>query len=71
MKVIIDRFDGIYAVCEKEDKTIINIEVSRCPKNIKEGDILIIQSDKIKLDNESTETRKKYIEKLTEDLWEN
>ena len=27
MQVAIDRFEGKYAVCEKDDKTMINIEI--------------------------------------------
>ena len=42
MKVIIDRFEEEYAVCEKEDRKIINIDKNKLPSTVKEGDVLII-----------------------------
>jgi hypothetical protein len=69
MKVTIDRFDGDYAVCEKPDRTTINIEKSRLPASAKEGDILIIEGDKIVIDSGATAKRKKRIENLMNDLW--
>ena len=69
MKLIIDRFENNYAVCEKEDRTMINIEKSKLPENAKEGDVLIIKNDKIIIDYEETSKRKKIIENLTKDMW--
>lgn len=69
MKVVIDRFEGIYAVCEKEDRTMINIEIEKLPLKAKEGDVLSITSDSINIDVEETYIRKKEIEELTRDLW--
>lgn len=69
MKVIIDRFEGDFAVCEREDRKMIDVEISRIPSSAKEGDILNITDDCITIDVEATETRKKEIEELTKDLW--
>jgi hypothetical protein len=69
MKVTIDRFEGVYAVCEKPDRTMINIEKGKLPANAKEGDILIIEGDSIKVDSGETIKRKKTIERLMNDLW--
>ena len=69
MKVTIDRFEGYYAVCEKEDRTMINISKDKIPHNSKEGDILIIEGDKIEIDTDSTAKRKKVIDNLMNDLW--
>lgn len=69
MNVIIDRFEGNYAVCEKDDRTIINIEMDRMPLGVKERDVLLVEVDKITLDKEATINRKKQIEELTKDLW--
>ncbi|NLK28116.1 MAG: DUF3006 domain-containing protein [Clostridiales bacterium] len=44
-KLIIDRFEGNYAVCEGEDKTIVNIPKYKLPLDCKEGDCLILDSD--------------------------
>jgi len=71
MKVIIDRFEGKYAVCEKEDRVMINIHISKIPFTSKEGDVLDMQDDKILMDNKSTDDRKKHIKDITKDLWEN
>jgi len=69
VKVIIDRFEGEFAVCEKEDRKIIDIEISKLPSNAKEGDVLNISNDTITIDVEETEKRRRKIEELTKDLW--
>ena len=69
MKVIIDRFEGKFAVCEKEDRQMLDIEKSKIPITAKEGDVLNITNDRITIDIEATEKRKKEIEELTKDLW--
>ena len=69
MIVVIDRFEGMYAVCEKEDMTIINIKRSLVPKEAKEGDVLNIEGDVIRIDINETKKQKSKIEKLAEDLW--
>jgi hypothetical protein len=71
MRVIIDRFEGKFAVCETEDKAMINIEISRLPLGCKEGDVLGLENGKIIIDNISTSERQKHIEKITKGLWEN
>lgn len=69
MKVIIDRFEGNYAVCEKEDGNMINIEKVKIGKNPKQGDILLITENEITIDEGATRNRKEEIEKLTKNLW--
>ena len=69
MNVTIDRFEGEFAVCEKEDRQMIDIKKSKLPEMCKEGDILNIKNDIITIDLEATKKRKREIEKLTEDLW--
>lgn len=66
MKVIIDRFEGDFAVCEKEDRTMVDIPKEILPEKAKEGDVLIIS---ISIDSEETEKRKKIVEDLTKDIW--
>lgn len=70
MKVIIDRFEGSYAICEKEDRTMINIEKNKIPTEAKEGSVLSVTEDEIAIDEEDTKSRKKNIEELTKDLWQ-
>ena len=50
MKVTIDRFEGEFAVCEKPDRTMINIEKEKLPVGAKEGDILVIEGDNIRIE---------------------
>lgn len=64
MRVIIDRFEKDFAVCEKEDMTMIDISRSKLPKEAKEGDILVVEEDNIKIDVEATKVRREELEKL-------
>jgi len=70
-KLIIDRFEGEYAICEQEDKSIVNILNVALPEGVTEGDCIIINElGIIKLDNVETEKRKTKIVKLIGDLFE-
>lgn len=69
MKVIVDRFEGKYAVCEKEGNVMISIEKSQLPKGVKEGDVLIIDSKDIYVDLNETKDRRTKIKKLIKDIW--
>lgn len=64
MRVIIDRFEKDFAVCEKEDMTMIDISRSRLPKEAKEGDILVVEEDSIIIDVEATKVRREELERL-------
>lgn len=69
MYVSIDRFEGEFAVCQKDDGKMINIKKYNIPIYAKEGDILLITKDKIIIDKDETKRRKIEIEKMTKDLW--
>lgn len=69
MKVIIDRFEGEYAVCEKENRAMIDIKRCAIPIGAKEGDVLQIGGDGIRIDPSETEKRKREIDELTKNLW--
>lgn len=69
MRVTIDRFEGEYAICEKEDRNMINIEKSQIPSDVKEGDVLLIEGSKITFDKSETERRRKAISDLMNNLW--
>lgn len=69
VKGIIDRFEGKYAVVELQDRRMINIDKAQLPEGSKEG-IVINISESITIDIEETKKRKKEIEELTKDLWE-
>lgn len=69
MKVIIDRFEGGFVVCEKEDRKMIDIKKVEVPVDAKEGDVLEIGKDQITIDVAATEKRKQEIENLAKNLW--
>ena len=69
--LIVDRFEDEYAVCEDENKKMINIKISEIEGCVKEGDIISKVRGKYIVDENKSLNRKKYIEKLTKDLWEN
>ena len=69
MKLIVDRFEQGYAVCEDENNSYINIDIEKLPSNVKEGDIIIYDNGIITIDIDATSERKKYIEELTSDIW--
>lgn len=70
-RLIIDRFEGLFAVCEQSDRTTINIEKNLIPDNAQEGDCLVVDdSGKIYLDPDETHNRKEQIKKLMYDLFE-
>ncbi len=71
MKVTIDRFEGDFAVVEKPDRTMMNIKREKLPAGVKEGDILLIDGDSIRADESGTAKRKKAINDLMNELWEN
>jgi hypothetical protein len=70
VKVIIDRFEGNLAVCEKEDGSFLDINSQSLPSGAKEGDVLMINGDQITVDKSRTQERRKKINSLMEDMWE-
>ena len=69
MKAIIDRFEGVYAVCETENKEYINILKSELPQGIKEGDVLNCINDKWNIDTATTKERKEKIKNKLNSLF--
>ena len=64
MKVIIDRFEGEYAVVEIAIGKFVNIPKILIP-NANEGDVI-----KIEVDKNETEERKKHIQDLMNNVFE-
>jgi hypothetical protein len=69
MQVVIDRFEGSLAVCEKPDRTMINIPRNKLPAGAKEGDVLVIEGDTIRIDEADTAKRRKKASDLLNELW--
>jgi hypothetical protein len=70
MKYIIDRFEGDLAVCEAEDGKLVDIEKSKLPKNAEVGDVLVLENGKFRVDKKETEKRRKEIEDLMNELFD-
>lgn len=64
--VIIDRFEGDYAVVEY-DNIVFNLPKGLLPKDAKEGDLLKIE---IRVDQEKTKTKKENINKQLENFFD-
>ena len=71
MEVIVDRFEGDYAVCEKTTREMIDIHKNKLPPNVKEGDVLTILDDQITINPGKRKEREIRIKNLMDDLWEN
>ena len=65
MKVVIDRFEGKYAVVELPDRTMVNMPKVLVP-DAREGDIILIS-----IDASETSKRKENIKKLVDEVWKN
>ena len=61
--LIIDRFEGNFAVIETSDG-MVKISISDIPPNSKEGDILFLT-----VDSDTTKQRKRRIDGLMNDLF--
>lgn len=64
MEVVIDRFEGEFAVVELPNKKFAEMERSLLP-GAKEGDVV-----EITLNRDKTEARKKEMQSLMESVWE-
>lgn len=68
--LVIDRFEGEFAVCEDESGSMVNIPISRVPGGAKEGSVLTEKDGMFLLDTAATELRRKEISRLQNSLWE-
>lgn len=64
MKVIIDRFEGDYAVVENSMRQLINMPKQLVPQDAVEGDVLSIE-----LDKDETGKRRSFVSKLIDQVW--
>ncbi len=70
MKYTIDRFEGTIAVCEDEQKNMVNIPKYRLPLEVKEGDIIVEVEGMLQIDDEETNERRKKAKQLMSKLFE-
>jgi hypothetical protein len=70
MRLIIDRFEGNVAVCEEENREMLNVGKEQLPAGAKEGDVLEMAADgTITINVEETRKRKEAIKEKTKGLW--
>ncbi len=68
--MIIDRFEGEYAIIECAPGKLQEIPRNLLPADAQEGDILKIVQGKYVVDQAQTKERQKEIDELAKDLWE-
>ena len=64
MQLIIDRFEGDFAVCEYEKGKTLDLPTALLPADAKEGDVL-----RLTVDREATEQQKNDAESLRKRLF--
>lgn len=64
MKVVIDRFEGIFAVVELDNKQFVNMPKQLIPAGADEGSVLSIE-----IDDEETKKRHKRVSGFMDKLW--
>lgn len=68
--LVVDRFEEDFAVCEdRSSKKMINIEISKLPEQVKEGDILRFKNNKYEIDEEKREEIEKRINDKIKNLF--
>ncbi|MBR1653607.1 MAG: DUF3006 domain-containing protein [Clostridia bacterium] len=69
--LVIDRFEGNLAVCEnRETGEMMNIDISKLPENIEEGDVLKLENNEYQIDEEKRKEIEDRITNKLQDLFE-
>ena len=69
-ELVVDRFEGKYAVCEdRKTNEIINIETIQLPENVKEGLVIKYENGKYIIDEEKEKEISDRIEQKMNDIW--
>lgn len=69
MKLVVDRIEEDFAVCEMDSGNIVNIGFAMLPEGVSEGTVLNIEGENITIDEIETENKKKAANKLLNDLF--
>ena len=69
--LIIDRFEEDRALCEDEDKRIVEIPRRLLPQGARAGSVWIPDGGGYRLDREEEMRRRAKIKRLQDSLWEN
>ena len=69
--LIIDRFEGTYAICEDKEQKFYAIETSELPQGAREGDVLDVDDTEgtLSINTEATAQRRSKSKKLQDKLF--
>lgn len=59
MRMTVDRFEGVYAICELENGEFVDIPRKALPEEITEGSKLVIEVDEAEKTEDQERIRKK------------
>lgn len=67
--LIVDRFEGSFAVCEQEDGSMVDVDMKLLPEGTREGDVLKFDDGIYTVDAAATADRAQRIRSLMDELW--
>ncbi len=67
---IVDRIEGEIVVCEKEDKSFIDLALDLFPEGVKAGDMVYQVNGQYVVAEKETKERSEKIRKMMDSLWE-
>jgi hypothetical protein len=67
--LVVDRFEGSFAVCEQEDGSMIDVDMKVLPEGTREGDVLKFDSGVYAVHAGATTDRTQKIRRLMDKLW--
>ena len=68
--MVIDRFEGRYAVCELPSGTTVDVLRELLPEDAREGDVVVAWADgRLTIDVRATESRKSRVQSLHDRLF--
>lgn len=70
MRLVIDRFEGEYAICEKDDRNMQPILRSHLPEGVKEGSCLQYDGMAYTIDEVTEAMTSERIKRKMDSLWE-
>ncbi|HIT89536.1 MAG TPA: DUF3006 domain-containing protein [Candidatus Merdenecus merdavium] len=70
MKLVIDRIEGELAICQQEDRKMMEIPLQDLPFGVKEGDILLYSKDGIKVLADERKALEEELKKRMDRLFE-
>lgn len=61
LKYSVDRIEEGFAVCEDENRKLVNIEKDKLPAGLREGDIFLFDNGEARILQEETEERRRML----------